>query len=100
MFDGRDVVERPTKSKFYAFEINEFRYRRVSFSVHNTLIQAEKAASKNAKKFVNGVSPVNADVSPMVLQGTYGLEAWALECGYDIDWENRMLIFNPPKGAA
>jgi hypothetical protein len=74
------------KTKYYAFALNEYRYKRISFSVHRTLKAAERAAFKFAGPYKGNAY---SDLEQYVLTD---IEAWADEYSYSIDWDNRILI--------
>ena len=86
------------RARFYAFALNEFRFRRVSFTMHNTQVAAEKSAYKQSgqAKFRNvrsGDRSAESDLYPQVIAGLEGFEAFALESNYEIDWDNQVLIY-------
>lgn len=72
---------------FYAFVVNEYHYKRISFSKHYSRIQAEKAAYRP----YGGTA--QSDLSPMILNGKDALIKWAEECDYAIDFEEQTLSF-------
>lgn len=86
-------MSAPRDKLFYAFQINEYAYRWVKFSAHHNREAAERRATL---KFVHEQSPVSADLSPMVLTYEQLLE-WVKECSYEIDWKNKVLIYQDPQ---
>lgn len=85
-------MKQPVKNGYFAFEVNEYHWKRISFTHHRTLKGAEIAASKTAKNFVNYESPVEDDVTPMVMNNRTELESFAQEHGYRIDWIEMKMI--------
>lgn len=86
------------RARFYAFALNEFRYRRVYFTMHTTQVAAERAAYKRSgqAKF-NGVRSGDrapeSDLYPQIVAGLECFEAYAKESNYKIDWPNKVLVY-------
>lgn len=82
------------QTKFYAFALNEYRYRVRSFTVHVSQEQAEKAAYRAARGY-NGTA--QTDLEQIVIEGHEVFINWAEGCGYEIDWENRLIKYKGEK---
>jgi hypothetical protein len=86
------------RSRFYAFALNEFRYRRVGFTCHQTQVAAEKSAYQQSgqSRFEgvrSGDRAPESDLYPQIIAGLEGLEEFARESFYDIDWDEKILIY-------
>lgn len=91
----------PTKTaQYFAFALNEFKFRRISFTAHRTQEAAEASAYKlsgqrrrGAMRDFNGAESAYSDLYPEIKCSREELEAWAKECHYKIDWKNRILLY-------
>jgi hypothetical protein len=85
---------------YFAFALNEFRYRRVHFTKHKTKEAAEKSAyrlsgqdRRRRRRDFNGAESANDDLYPHVLNGKAALDSWAKECNYKIDFKEMVMIY-------
>jgi hypothetical protein len=76
--------------KYFAFAINEYRYKQISYTVHNHLRQAQISAHRMRGTYKG--TP-QSDMYGEIIEGLDNFKKWAVECGYDIDFENRILIY-------
>lgn len=72
--------------RYYALAVNEFNYKKVSFTTHHSLERAEASAYRPYKG-----SPLS-DYSPVIIEGKDEFIAWATECNYKIDWDKKLLM--------
>lgn len=89
-----------TREWFYAFALNEYSYRRVSFTRHKSRIAAETSAYKlsgqkrrGIMRDYNGAETAQNDLYPQVIEGTDALEAWAKESSYKVDYNAGLLLY-------
>lgn len=78
---------------YYVFALNEFNFRRISFSRHKTQVAAQAAAYKASgqkarakRRDFNGAESAESDLHPMVIAGTEQFKNWAQESKYAIHW--------------
>lgn len=76
---------KPARPLFYAFALNEYRYKHLCFTVHHK----QQAAEKSAYRPYRGSA--YSDYAAEVIEGKDAFVKWAKECNYTIDWEKRTL---------
>lgn len=77
------------KAEYFGFNINEYNYKQIDFTIHRTREAAEK---KHRVHFIQGEMPVSADLETIVIEGRDKFILWAFECDYWIDWKNKTLL--------
>lgn len=83
------------RTEFFAFALNEWQYKRVSFTRHYALEQAEKAAYRITSSRYKGSD--YTDLSPEVIEGREAFIKWAEDCSYEINWKDQCLIYKGEK---
>lgn len=78
------------RKEYFGFALNEYQYRRVAFSRHFSQEAAERA---HYHPFRHEEDSHRNDLSTTVIEGRAEFEKWAEECEYEIDWENKILIY-------
>lgn len=75
------------RSKFYAFVINEYFYRRIPFRRFYKRIRAESYTYREYK------GTAQSDLEPMIFAGQNEFIKWAEENNYEILWNEKLLIY-------
>lgn len=95
---------KPIRANFYAFALNEFRFKKVSFTTHRTQTEAERSAyeqsgqsARSKRRDWIGAESAHDDLYPQVVAGLEGFEVFAKESNYRIDWDERMLYYVEPR---
>lgn len=88
------------RANYYAFALNEYSYRRVSFSMHRTLVGAQKSAYKQSgqSRFIgvrSGDRSAESDLYPHVFTFVEFIE-FAAESSYFINWDDQILEYKSP----
>lgn len=73
---------------YYAFHLNEYKYKTLYFTRHKKRETAEKF------HYVPYRGSCYTDYETTIIQGKEALEKWANENYYKIDWENKVLLFD------
>ncbi len=95
---------RPRIARFYAFAMNEFHFRRISFTMHKTQHSAEGAAYRHSgqarrskRRDENGAATAADDLYGQIIAGYEGFVAWCAQCNYRIDWDRREILYQAPE---
>lgn len=86
------MADKPKRTEYYAFSINEYYFRRIYFRRFYNRVRAEKWS------YVPYKGTAQSDLSPTIIEGRDAFIAWAVECDYIIDWENSLLVYAPKEG--
>jgi len=76
-----------SQREFFAFNLNEYHYRRVYFKRFLKRYNAEKWAHIPYR------GTAQSDFDPTIIEGREALEKWAKECNYEIDWSKKLLTY-------
>lgn len=88
--------------KYYAFALNEYRYKKISFSVHNIQLCAERAAYKASgqakyQHVRSGDRCAESDLYPFVFDEKEFLK-FIKESNYKVDYKNKVMIYEENNG--